>query len=248
MKIEAFVIHLARASRRRAQVERIIAACPLKTHIVDAVDGRLLDDASRAAVYRKGLFTPRYPFELTLGEIGCFLSHRRAWQEIVSCNLDAGFIFEDDVEVDAPGFANAFELAGANIDRHPYIQFQVRPLNGAIETIVARPGVALVQPAVPPLRTSAQLVDRRAAKILLAATEIFDRPIDGFIQMYWETGIAVACAVPSGVSDRTRQTGGSTISSSKNLTKRIGWEYNRWTYRNAIRRLAMKHFKARTNA
>ena len=58
MKIKAFVIHLARATQRRAQVERIIAACPLKTHILDAVDGHAMDEASRAAVYRKGLFTP----------------------------------------------------------------------------------------------------------------------------------------------------------------------------------------------
>jgi len=247
MTIEAFVLHLARASQRRGQVERIIAACPLKTHILDAVDGRLLDDASRAAVYRPGLFKPRYPFELTPGEIGCFLSHRRAWQEIVSRKLDAGFIFEDDVEVDTPVFADALKLAEANVGTQPYIQFQVRPLDGAVKTIVAGPSVALMQPIVPPLRTSAQLVGHHAAKVLLAATEVFDRPVDGLLQMFWESGIAVTCAVPSGVSDRTRQTGGSTISRRKNLMQRIDWEYNRWAYRNAIRCLAMKYLKAKTN-
>ena len=91
-KVEAFVIHLARATQRRAQVERIVAACPLKTRVLDAVDGRAMSEDERAAVYRADLHEPRYPFRIGPGEIGCFLSHRNAWQTMLDEGLDASLI------------------------------------------------------------------------------------------------------------------------------------------------------------
>lgn len=212
MKVGAFLIHLKRATQRRPQVERIIEACPLDTEIVDAADGRAMSEAEQDEVYKfEKLFEPSYPFRIGPGEIGCFLSHRRCWQRIVDGDFDAGLILEDDVEIDTDGFARAIGLAKDHIADIGYIQFQVRAISGPSSTVDARDGHRLIVPTTVPRRTSAQLVSRNAAEHLLRLTETFDRPIDGFLQLTWETNISVACIEPSGVTDRTVQSGGSTI-------------------------------------
>lgn len=233
-KIEAFVIHLARATQRRAQVDRIIAASPLDTRVLDAVDGRAMSAAERAGVYRREMHEPRYPFEIGPGEIGCFLSHRKVWQAMIDDGLDAALVIEDDVEIDGPVFSGALECAMSNCTPTTYTQFQVRKVPGGGTVIASGNGIEIRRPVVVPLRTSAQLVGQEAASRLLAVSEQFDRPVDSLLQMSWVTGIAIDCVVPSGVSDRTAASGGSTIKGGKTLSDRIVREFRRFAYRRAI--------------
>lgn len=252
MKIEALIIHLARAAQRKPQVERLLAACPVPAHVLDAVDGRAMAQQDIDAVYsRKSLHAPSYPFEITAGEVGCFLSHRKAWQAIVDRGLDAGLIIEDDVEIDVNAFAPALELAKAHVGEMGYIQFQTRPVPGRAAPVASGGAALLVRPRVAPLRTSAQLVSRAQASYLLTLTERFDRPVDGFLQMSWVTSNALCCVVPSGVSDRTQETGGSTISVKpavsvfSALPGKFMREIRRVCYRRAVR--AYSAVQARKN-
>lgn len=73
MQTKSFIIHLARAAARRHLVDGLIVDCPASAQIVDAVDGRQLDDWQIEDVYRRDLFEPRYPFALRNSEIGCFM-------------------------------------------------------------------------------------------------------------------------------------------------------------------------------
>src|SRR5690606_24624421 len=97
MKIEGFIIHLARARSRRGQVDELLQHLPVPARILEAVDGQSLPAAELSAVYRRHLHEPPYPFGLRAGEIACFLSHRKAWKEIVKRDLDAALVLEDDV-------------------------------------------------------------------------------------------------------------------------------------------------------
>ncbi|MEP3438030.1 MAG: glycosyltransferase family 25 protein [Hoeflea sp.] len=243
--IQAFIIHLTRAQARRPQVERIRAACPLPVQVIEAVDGGALSAGEvEAACSRQSLHAPRYPFPLSPGEIGCFLSHRKAWRMIVDMGLKAGLILEDDVEIDGEVFANALELANEVIDRAGYIQFQVRPVKDKTRILAKNDKSSIVQPRVGMLRTSGQLVSAAHARHLLQLTERFDRPVDTLLQMSWVTGVALSCAVPSGLSDRTQQAGGSTISVPKNKTlgKTLLREIRRFVYRSRVRTCSNRHF------
>jgi len=236
--IQAFIIHLARAEARRPQVERIRAACPLPVEVIEAVDGRALSEADIDVVRsRRSLHEPPYPFEITVGEIGCFLSHRKAWRMIVDRGLSAGLVIEDDVEIDPKVFSRALQLSTEIIDRAGYIQFQVRSVKGRAETLASRSGASIVRPRVGMLRTSGQLVSAAHARHLLEITERFDRPVDTLLQMNWVTGVPLSCAVPSGLSDRTEEAGGSTISvkSRKKLSQKLSREIRRFLYRSRIR-------------
>ena len=239
--IETFVIHLARAEGRRAQVEKLLKGTPYPARVLDAVDGVQVPDAVRnAAVSNDPLFAPAYPFPIGPGEYGCFQSHRKAWQMILDEGLDAALILEDDVAL-TPVFADSVAIAAEHVSTFGYLQFQTRAVDDT--SVVSRSGGSrIVQPRVTPLRTSAQLVSRTAAQSLLAMTKTIDRPVDAFLQSYWHTGLHVTCIVPSGVEDRTKETGGSTISTKRSIwdkmKRELKREFLRGRYRRAVHRLS----------
>ncbi len=238
---KTFIVHLQRATGRKAQVQDLISKAPYEAQIIDAVDGTKLSKAEVDACYQaKSLMQPSYPFTLNLGEIGCFLSHRKVWQQIVDQGLDGSLIFEDDVEIDPARFMQALAMAEKHVRELGYIQFQVRKVLDT-NTVFAQDGdVIIVQPMVTPLRTSAQFVSAAAAQELLELTERFDRPIDGVLQLYWETGLQLSCVVPSGVADRTAATGGSTLSAKQPLSKKLGRELRRYRYKTQIKKYSKR--------
>lgn len=230
--MKTFVIHLDRASARKPQVAELLAAAPYPAEVLPAVDGAALDNWPLG-----DWATPRYPFELRAGEVGCFLSHRVAWQRILDEGLDGALVLEDDVELE-DGFTQVAELAAANLATLGFIQFQTRPV-GASAEVARRGNLTLVRPQVTPLRTSAQMVHRDAAARLLAASEVIDRPVDAFLQMHWETCVRLHAAAPARVRDRTEDIGGSTIQRKrKSLTGEAVRAFKRARYRSAIRRLS----------
>lgn len=237
--LRTFVIHLARAEARRPLVERLLAEAPFPGEVLEAVDGTAVSPWPIAPRYR-----PAYPFALGPGEVGCFLSHRAAWARIVGLGLEAALILEDDVALE-PGFAEVARFAAESVAEAGYIQFQTRPFAGRARTLASRDGLAILRPELTPLRTSAQLVHRTAAERLLAASEKFDRPVDAFLQMHWETGVRVHLAQPSRVRDAAAEAGGSTISGKRRrgLLEELGRSWKRARYRAAVARLSRAHFE-----
>lgn len=239
--MKSFVIHLERSTSRRAQVDHIQSLAP-DAEILPACDGSTLDEATRNEIYpQRAIFEPRYPFPLSNGEIGCFESHKAAWRQIVDGRLEGALIIEDDVEIDPDMFQSALSLARANIDNWGYTQFQVREVRGGSNTVANDANVSLVRPDLVPLRTSAQLVSHAAAEKLLGLSEQIDRPVDVFLQMRWVTDVEVTCVVPSGVTDRTAETGGSTLSRKRSIWDELKASIPRLRYRRAIKRLSAKY-------
>ena len=247
-KYKSFIIHLKRSERRKAQVEDLISKSPFDAEVVDAVDGRLLSEADIDACYTEQSFLrPKYPFGMNAGEIGCFLSHRAAWRKIVDQNLTAGLVFEDDVQIDPDVFLKSVKAAQVWSKDYGYIQFQVRGVPERCDVLEKHAEVELLQPSPTLLRCSAQLINRATAIHLLKETEKFDRPVDGVLQMHWATGLRPVCVEPSGVADRTRETGGSTLSiKTPKLTKLVR-EWQRMVYRRKIVRYSKKNFKPMTS-
>jgi GR25 family glycosyltransferase involved in LPS biosynthesis len=238
---KTFIVHLERAKGRKAQVQDLVAKAPYSIQIIDAVDGAKLSKQDIETCYSQTpVMQPKYPFVLNAGEMGCFLSHRKVWQEIVDQGLDAGLIFEDDVQIDPQQFSKALALAEAHVRELGYIQFLVREVRGHNKVLVKGDGVIVAQPVVTPLRTSAQFVSYATAQELLELTGKFDRPVDGVLQLYWETGIQLSCVIPSGVSDRTAATGGSTLSAKQPLSKKLGREISRYSYKAKIRKYSKR--------
>jgi GR25 family glycosyltransferase involved in LPS biosynthesis len=242
VRVEGFVIHLARATQRRPLVERLIAESPVAMQVFDAVDGRAMPEADLRARYSElALHAPPYPFRIGVGEIACFLSHRAIWERMIEERIDFALILEDDVEMDAAQVGRAVDFVVGRADVDVYVELQTRPLTAG-EVVAEEAGLRIIRPHLPPLRTSAQIVGRGAAARLLAASERFDRPIDCLLQLVSVTGQEVLCASPSGVRDASGAVGGSVAQSGKRqgLGERLLREWRRFRYRQQVRRLASK--------
>ena len=241
MQIIGLVIHLARATARRAVADQLVADCAtdfgVPARILDAADGRALEALGDLASYRlKTPLKPRFPFTLGAGEKGCFLSHRAAWTALLVSDAEAALILEDDVAL-GPLFAEALALARRHLPDMGYIQFQTRAVSGAAP--VDHQGEAvLYRPQITPLRTSGQLVNRATATRLLDLTRQFDRPVDTFLQMHWHTGLHLGAIAPSGLSDVSATSGGSTLSTRKPLLDKLRREVQRLRYRRAVARMS----------
>ena len=233
---KCFVIHLKRAVKRKKAVQSIKLNMECETKIIDAIDGNTLTDQyiSKFLDYNSH-FHPKYPFAINNGEIGWFLSHREAWKAIVKEKLEAGFIIEDDCEIDVKKFKKSSKIALKLIKKLGYIQFQTREIpNNAIE-ISNIDSVKVLKPKTIPLRTSAQLISYDAALLLLEKSKKIDRPVDGFLQLFWSTGQNISCIHPSGLSDITQISGGSTLSVKQSTKSSITRSLIRFFYRSKIR-------------
>ena len=241
MNAAAFVISLERSQLRYKHAQTLLPRIPLASEILPAVDGTAMTVEQRGVVYARCLHQPMYPFALNAGEIGCFLSHRKAWQQISQRRLDAGLVLEDDVSIDDAQLSQSIELLKQECPRDAYVQLPVRPLRKIACSVVADTNSRIVRPEVTPLRTSGQWVTRHAAEQLLAATAQFDRPVDAMLQMFWVTGIQLMAIEPAGISDMTNEVGGSTISTRKSSGLKLttfSREWNRTLYRWRISRLS----------
>ena len=240
MRTETLIISMAGAPARRAQVDRIRAACGMPAIIIDAIDGRALSEDGRSRAFRHALHRPRYPFPPRPGEIGCFLSHRAAWRAIIDRGLDDAVILEDDVELDPAAFASAVDAARRVV---PEVGFARLPLmERTPRRVRSAPGPKVSSPAVLPLGTQAQVVSADAARRLLSATEPFDRPVDVLLQMRWVTGVVGCVIAPSGVFDATARVGGSTIQGRRTgLLRLLSREIRRPAYRLAVRAACMRY-------
>ncbi|HAW48920.1 MAG TPA: glycosyl transferase family 25, partial [Roseovarius sp.] len=164
MSEHAFVLHLVRASARRENAQALLAGCGMTGEVWAAVDGRAMSSTDLAACVGARLFAPVYPFGLKPGEIGCFLSHRQIWAEIVRRNLASAFIIEDDAEIAPEPYAAALALARDHVAELGYIQFQTRPSHGPATVVDTNGPATLSVPRMAGLRTTAQMVSRAAAE------------------------------------------------------------------------------------
>lgn len=246
MKIGAFIIHLGRAERRHAHIEALRAALPMPVHVVDAIDGASLSEAEKAAVYRPKLHRPRYPFALSDSEIGCFLSHRKAWQALLDSDFDAALVLEDDVELDLGPFTASLELASGAVGRGRLVRFPNRLHGDKGSVVISSNGSALIEPRRVGLGMVTLMLDREAAGTLLAQSGQFDRPVDTFIQMRWQHGVPIRAVRPSGVSEISGQLGGSTIHRrATGLGAKAAREVARALYRLALLARQSRHGRRR---
>ena len=237
MDIKSFVIHLDRATGRKPQVDRLRAALPTPTDVLAAVDGRALSDSSIAAVLRPGLHRPRYPFTLSRTEVACFLSHRRAWQAILDQDLDAALVVEDDATIDAEAFTDVFTAAVDGLSAHELVRFPHRERHEPGPLVRARGAARLFEPRLPALGMVLQLVGREAARRLLEASRVFDRPVDSFVQMQWLHGARILTARPIVVREICAELGGSVIHAPRTgLVVKMAHELRRPLIRLAVHR------------
>lgn len=234
--MQAYIIHLKDASGRQPQVERLRQRLPVPSQVIDAVAGGRLGPHELEATYRRSLHWPPYPFRLSNGEIGCFLSHRLAWQAIADGTPAGGLVVEDDIEIDMARLPAALDLVQRFASPRDIVRFPNKFRSRPGKVVASQDGLEIVRENSPGLNMMMQWIGRDAARELLARTETFDRPVDVFIQMRWLHKIPVFALRPVLIREISGQLGGSTIQSrNKSAAGEVARGIGRAAYRGFTR-------------
>ncbi|MEP0154135.1 MAG: glycosyltransferase family 25 protein [Pseudophaeobacter sp.] len=227
--MHSLIIHMPGSGKRAANVEHLLFTLP-DAEVIEAVNGRAVAAEVSDILHPGDLHKPSYPFRLSPGEIGCFLSHRRCWQRIVDAGWDYALIVEDDLALDHSLWADVLMLITEQASTDSFIRLPAKRREMPVAQHAQQGESKLFLPRVIGLQTVAQIVGRAAAKRLLAATEQLDRPVDTFLQMHWIHQQQIQTILPNGVSEQTEALGGSTIQKRKSGSK-LGREFKRSLYR-----------------
>lgn len=95
-----FMINLERRPERRARMIESFNILGLEVENFTAIDGAELNDEKFKEIgieFLDGYADPYLNRPMTLGEIGCFLSHFYIWEKMVSEKLEEVLILEDDI-------------------------------------------------------------------------------------------------------------------------------------------------------
>lgn len=228
--MRSMIVHMSGSTARRGNVDLLLNTLP-EAEVIEAVDGRDPTQIADVDVRAGTGFAPHYPFALRPAEIGVFQSHRRCWRRIVDQGWPFGLIAEDDLHVTPDRLTRALALIERHADPGMYVRLPVK----ARETpaaVLARDGdMRLILPRVIGLQCICQVVGRDAARRLLAATDMIDRPVDTFLQMHWITGQAVHAILPNGNTEVAVRIGGSTIQTKTAARGKLTRELKRAFYR-----------------
>ena len=94
--LHTFVINLESDTDRRKYICEHLDHYELPYTIISAVEGRKLSTEVLNQVYDSERSFEKQGRDMTLGEIGCTLSHARIWKKIVDENISNALILEDD--------------------------------------------------------------------------------------------------------------------------------------------------------
>jgi glycosyl transferase family 25 len=124
--IPIFVISLPQATQKQELVKKHMQNLGIPFEFVYGVDGRLLSEEELQKVFDRKKSYNYYKWyrnrkgiagvELSRGEIGCTLAHRKVYQKIVDENIKLAVVLEDDVLV-TKDFLPVIEKALASIER-----------------------------------------------------------------------------------------------------------------------------------
>lgn len=128
-----------------------------------------------------------YLFPLTPGEVGCFLSHRKAWTRFLETNESWCAVFEDDIVLakELSNFMQSGDWIPEGID---VVKFNAPGTTILIDRDIrhAADGTDLVRQIRPvSFRTEAYLINRRAAEDALRMSQTFNCPVDYFMFSPW---------------------------------------------------------------
>lgn len=97
--MNCFIISLRRDSERRKALVRNLGKVNVPFSIIEGVNGSTLSSAEIKKYYDKKKGLKLFNNELSVGEIGCALSHIKIYEKMVAEDLDSALILEDDTYI-----------------------------------------------------------------------------------------------------------------------------------------------------
>lgn len=193
--MQTYVINLRSDVEKRESSLAKLGAVEIAPTLIDAVDGRNLSAADIAKVYDADVNRRLGKRPMTAAEIGCYLSHRKAWTAFLASGDDLALVLEDDFEFVAD--IRAFlDYAAWRVDSGAMVKVDAPRLRGHVYNTTDCGPFRLIRTDILEPRTTGYIVGRKAAKLLLDRTRRFFRPIDNDLKHLWEHGVPIFTAWP----------------------------------------------------
>jgi glycosyl transferase, family 25 len=211
----AYVINLRDNTARMQNSAAQFDAHKIAFSRIDAINGWQMTDADIALVYDAAANQKRGKFPLVRPEIGCYLSHIKAWKAIAQSKADGGFVFEDDFKA---GESLGQVLLALSDDKNDWDMVKLFGFDQSPRHLSDRP-LGSDHRIVIPYRVPTCLIgyglSRAAATRLTSRAIPFFRPVDEDQKYFWETGLRVALVLPSPIHVGDQQTSTGTIGNER---------------------------------
>lgn len=223
MMLPVYVINLDRSIERLKHASQQLQGVGIDFTRIVAVDGRKLSDNDINSVYDAQQNRERFYAPLTRGEIACYMSHRKAWQQLLDSDAEAAVIVEDDIIVSSD-FAQ-LSTAIASLPGDWDLLKLAQPFKPKQSNKLADLGTFTLvdyRTDKPPMGACGYVISRSGATKLLARKSFF-RPVDVDFQWQWETGCYVQGLLPYCV-DNTHQHGSDILDvEDRHLKEKSAW-------------------------
>lgn len=184
---EVYVINLKRRPERLKSMLEKFNVLGIDAQVVTATDGKNISEKELEVLGVKPMPDYLDPFHkrpITFGEIGCFLSHYRVWQEMVSKNYERVIVFEDDVQFERHFRSQWFKRLKA-LDNLPsssqpdFVYLGRKPLASKEEKLAPIDGFAIPEYSY---WTIGYMISNQAASFMLRSEPLKNiLPIDEFL-------------------------------------------------------------------
>ena len=191
LNLQTVVISLQRSPQRREKARSELSRTNLNWSFLDAVDGSQLQNIPPEYQPRK--VKRLLGFDMTANEIGCFLSHKKAWETCVR-NHQPTLIFEDDFIL-LPHFEKTLQLLLTEF--HDWQLIRLQALAKTQHDIVKTIGdISIVKNHEDPLGATAYIIKPEAAKILVQQSKDIYEPLDHFLEHRSKHGVEMLAVNP----------------------------------------------------
>ena len=203
---QVYVISLARAKERRENMRRRLDALGMPYEIVDAVDGATLNLEDYAHRLRQNECRVKHGYELTRGEIGCYLSHHNLWKRIAEGENEHALILEDDAVWDDDFAEVVGELLRCEWHWEAVLLSadKPRPIDAVLCSLPG--GRKLVRYKRRAWTAAAYLLSRSGAAKLRDYGEKINAVVDCVYFEYWKNGVAFYCVHPPAAGQSGEET------------------------------------------
>ena len=222
-----FVINLDRSPQRWKYVLPSIRQLEWPYSRVSGVDGSALCKEDMKDIVDLSAYTSFMGRPPEKGTVGCSLSHMKAWQAFLNSPFEYALIFEDDVSFDPSLLRQIVKEVLAVPDKWDLVNFENLHRSLHLPLASLTQGHELVSFLTPVTHAGCYLINRTAARRLLAKALPIKLPVDHYFSREWEIGLKFTGVLPNVVN----QTHGTSQIVG---TPRIGdntlvWYKSAWT-------------------
>jgi glycosyl transferase family 25 len=189
--LQTLVISLPQSIDRQEKVKAELSKTKLQWQFLEAVDGRKL--SYPIPEYQPHKVQRLLGFQLTPNEIGCFLSHRKAWEACVNQNRPT-LVFEDDFVL-LPFFKDMIQILHYHSPDWHLVRLQAL-IESSHQLVKDYGRFSLVKNDGDPLGATSYLLKPSAARLLLQSANAIYEPLDHYLEHYQKHALVMLATNP----------------------------------------------------